>query len=77
MHIIGILLLVLTNSIAHAGVVDESQKLLNQLGYNAGAVDGIYGGKTKSALIQFYNDRSGKFDGYLGSNELSDLYLAK
>ena len=51
-------MLILTYSIAQAGVVDESQKLLNQLGYNAGSVDGVYGGKTERALIQFYKDRS-------------------
>ena len=60
MRIIGTLVLVVIHSIAQAGVVDESQKLLNQLGYNAGSVDGIYGGKTERALIHFYKDRSGR-----------------
>ena len=76
MRVIYALMLILTYSIAQAGVVDESQKLLNQLGYNAGSVDGVYGGKTERALIQFYKDRSGKFDGKLSSNELTDLYSA-
>ena len=76
MRIIGTLVLVVIHSIAQAGVVDESQKLLNQLGYNAGSVDGIYGGKTERALIRFYKDRSGRFDGKLSSNELTDLYSA-
>lgn len=74
-YIISVLL-ILTYSVAQAGVVDESQKLLNQLGYNAGSVDGIYGGKTERALIKFYKDRSKKFDGRLSSNELTDLYSA-
>ena len=76
MLILSTVLLILSHSIAQAGVVDESQKLLNQLGYNAGSVDGIYGGKTERALIQFYKDRAGKFDGRLSSNELNDLYSA-
>ena len=76
MRILSTVLLILSHSIAQAGVVDESQKLLNQLGYNAGSVDGIYGGKTERALIQFYKDRAGKFDGRLSSNELNDLYSA-
>ena len=76
MRILSTVLLILSHSIAQAGVVDESQKLLNQLGYNAGSVDGIYGGKTERALIQFYKDRAVKFDGKLSSNELNDLYSA-
>jgi hypothetical protein len=76
MRVISSILLILTYSVAQAGVVDESQKLLNQLGYNAGGVDGVYGGKTERALIQFYKDRSGEFDGKLSSNELTDLYSA-
>ena len=35
-------------------VTAEAQRLLNQLGYNAGPVDGLIGGKTKSALEEFY-----------------------
>ena len=37
-----------------AGTVDEVQRLLNLLGYNAGPEDGVYGGKTKRALENFY-----------------------
>ena len=32
-----------------AGTVHEVQRMLNQLGYNAGPIDGAYGRKTKSA----------------------------
>ena len=35
-------------------VTAEAQRLLNELGYNAGPVDGLIGGKTKSALKEFY-----------------------
>ena len=37
--------------------VKEAQTLLNQLGYNAGAVDGLMGGKTRTALKEFQGDR--------------------
>ena len=37
-----------------AGTVDEAQRILNLLGYNAGPEDGIYGEKTKRALDNFY-----------------------
>ena len=33
-----------------AGNIDQSQRMLNQLGYNAGPIDGAYGGKTRGAL---------------------------
>lgn len=59
-----------------AGPVDQSQRMLNQLGYNAGPVDGAYGGKTRSALEQFYADNGGTFDGKLDANEVADLTAA-
>lgn len=58
---------------AFSGTVDDAQRMLNQLGYNAGAVDGAYGGKTKRALEAFYSDNGGAFDGKLDANELADL----
>ena len=45
-----------------AGTVDSAQRMLNQLGYNAGVVDGLYGGKTKRALEAFYADNGGSYD---------------
>ena len=45
----------------------KTQKYLNSLGYNAGAADGIWGGKTENAVKQFLLDLGkswdGKFDG--------------
>ena len=35
-------------------VTAEAQRLLNELGYNAGPVDGLIGSKTQSALEEFY-----------------------
>ena len=34
-------------------VTAEAQRLLNELGYNAGPVDGLIGGKTQYALAEF------------------------
>lgn len=49
--------IIVLSSPALANSVAQSQRLLNQLGYNAGAVDGAYGGKTKRALEKFYRAR--------------------
>ena len=56
--------------------VRQAQRMLNQLGYNAGVVDGLYGGKTKRALEAFYADNGGSFDGSLDANEVADLLAA-
>jgi hypothetical protein len=66
-------LLLLVASQTFAGTVDNAQRMLNQLGYNAGAVDGAYGKKTRSALEAFYADNGGIFDGKLDANEVADL----
>ena len=70
------LLFVTLASSAASGTVDAAQRMLNQLGYNAGKVDGAYGKKTLSALEHFYKDRGRAFDGELDTNEVSDLRLA-
>ena len=59
-----------------AGTVDQSQRMLNQLGYNAGPVDGAYGGKTKRALEKFYTALGSIYDGKLDANEFIDLNAA-
>ena len=59
-----------------ADTVAQSQRMLNQLGYNAGPVDGAYGGKTKRALGAFYAKSGGTYDGKLNANELADLTSA-
>ena len=51
----------------------DAQRLLNNLGYNAGAVDGAWGKKTRTALEQFYADRNQRFDGKLDEQELALL----
>ena len=69
-------LTILTLLIPHAVFADsvaQSQRMLNQLGYNAGPVDGACGGKTKRALEAFYAKSGGSFDGKLDTNEVADL----
>ena len=56
--------------------VSSAQRMLNELGYNAGTVDGSYGGKTKRALETFYTDNNSLYDGKLDDNEIADLKLA-
>ena len=68
--------IVVLSSPALANSVAQSQRMLNQLGYNAGAVDGAYGGKTKRALEKFYADNGSSYDGKLDANEVADLTAA-
>lgn len=69
-------LFLLAASQTFAGTIDSAQRMLNQLGYNPGAVDGLYGGKTKRALEEFYADNGGSYDGKLDANEVADLQAA-
>ena len=66
-------LLVLSVASASANATSDAQRMLNKLGYNAGVVDGSYGGKTRNALDSFYSSTGGVYDGTLDSNELTDL----
>ena len=61
---------------AMSDTVSSAQRMLNQLGYNAGAVDGAYGGKTRTALEKFYADNGSSYDGKLDANEVADLTAA-
>ena len=61
---------------AQANPVADAQRLLNQLGYNAGPVDGLFGGKTKYAIEEFYLVKGDTFDGKLSTNEIMDLSIA-
>jgi len=44
------------------------QKFLNELGYNAGTADGIFGSGTESAVISYQNAKGLIADGKVGSN---------
>jgi hypothetical protein len=59
-----------------ASIVSDVQDKLNQLGYNAGSVDGAYGETTRRALEEFYKDNGSVYDGELDSNEVNDLQSA-
>ena len=72
----AILFLLGLTVLAQANSVADAQRLLNQLGYNAGRVDGLFGGKTKYALEEFYLLKGDAFDGKLSTNEIMDLSLA-
>ena len=68
--------IVVLSSPALANSVAQSQRMLNQLGYNAGPIDGAYGGKTRGALEKFYADNGSLYDGKLDANEVADLTSA-
>ena len=46
--------------------VREAQTLLNQLGYDCGVVDGIFGAQTEAAVKAFQKDAGLKVDGIVG-----------
>jgi hypothetical protein len=68
--------IVVLSSPALANSVAQSQRMLNQLGYNAGPIDGAYGKKTRSALEIFYSENGSLYDGKLDANEVVDLTAA-
>ena len=52
-----------------------AQRLLTELGYAPGPIDGAYGGKTKKAFIKLYTDQNMTFDGIVDKNELDLLKI--
>lgn len=44
------------------------QDALNTLGYNAGAIDGIFGNNTKNAVLRYQRSRGLTADGIVGCN---------
>ena len=51
----------------------QIQIMLNELNFNAGSPDGIYGKKTKAALNSFYRKYNKNYDGNLSQNEFDDI----
>ena len=76
LRIFTLLAAIFSANYSFAGTVDTAQRMLNQLGYNSGPVDGAYGKKTRGALEAFYADNGGTFDGKLDANEVADLTQA-
>lgn len=54
--------------------VSQLQKRLNELGYNAGSADGIFGSKTLSAVRAFQKAKGLTADGIVGSQTIGALY---
>ena len=53
--------------------VTQIQQRLNELGYNAGKADGIFGTNTKNAVLAFQRDYGLSADGIAGPNTLKAL----
>lgn len=53
--------------------VKTAQRLLNALGYDCGSVDGIFGAKTKAAVISFQKTKGLVADGIIGSKTWNAL----
>ena len=79
-HLVAVLVLIITFSIPSIILASENvlatQKKLNELGFNAGAADGIWGNTTKNALIEYLSTKGLKFDGSLDNNEFKMLGLS-
>lgn len=56
--------------------VAQAQRLLNALGYDAGVVDGLWRGQTRSALVNFLSVQDEAFDGVLDQSEILILEQA-
>ncbi len=56
--------------------VSEIQRVLKDKGYYNGAVDGIFGTATKSAVTRFQEDNGLSADGIVGNKTLSALGIA-
>ena len=57
------------------GEVTQIQQRLNELGYQAGTADGIFGTRTKNAVIAFQRDYGLDDDGIVGPKTLEALGL--
>ena len=55
--------------------VQAIQEKLNKLGYNVGKADGVFGEKTKAAVIKFQKDNGLTVDGIVGNQTLTEIYF--
>lgn len=58
---------------ARGDEVKKLQQVLSEKGYDVGAIDGVYGKKTKEAVMQFQKENGLKTDGIAGPETLSKL----
>ncbi|HUD71769.1 MAG TPA: peptidoglycan-binding domain-containing protein [Dongiaceae bacterium] len=65
----------LTTPLLRGDEVRAIQKLLTKLGYHPGAVDGVYGPQTASAVVQFQHDQGLVPDGEVGGRTRKALAL--
>ena len=79
-HLVSIIVLIITFLIPSIILASDNvlvtQKKLNELGFNAGAADGIWGNTTKNALIEYLSTKGLKFDGSLDNNEFKMLGIS-
>ncbi|MDB0000701.1 DUF1800 family protein [Amylibacter sp.] len=69
-----ILMIASSNTYLQANTLTtQIQIMLNELNFNAGPEDGIYGNKTKTAIKRFYQKNENSFDGKLSQNEFDDI----
>ncbi|MDC3129578.1 peptidoglycan-binding protein [Paracoccaceae bacterium] len=68
-----ILITLLPNFSLSDEVTAEAQRLLNELGYNAGPVDGLIGGKTRNAMSDAFKSVGKEWDRELDVSDLAIL----
>ncbi len=54
--------------------VSDLQLILQSLGYNPGAIDGIYGNRTMNAVIEFQRNNGLVADGIAGSDTFNMIF---
>lgn len=62
---------------SRGGEVTQIQKRLQELGYDPGTADGIFGTRTQQAVIAFQQDMGLDADGIVGKNTLAALGLTE
>lgn len=61
---------------SRGGEVTQIQQRLQELGYDPGTADGIFGSRTQQAVIAFQQDQGLDADGIVGKNTLAALGLS-
>ncbi|WP_322180889.1 spore cortex-lytic enzyme [Neglectibacter caecimuris] len=61
---------------SRGGEVTQIQERLQELGYDPGMADGIFGSRTQQAVIAFQRDQGLDADGIVGKNTLAALGLS-